>query len=62
VHIKVDLSVCETHGLCAMLAPEVFELDADRKLKFEASPDDAFVLQVEEAASACPVQAILVEG
>jgi ferredoxin len=62
VQIKVDFEVCETHGLCAMLAPDVFELDADRKLIFQAEPDESLATQVEEAVSACPVQAIVISS
>jgi ferredoxin len=45
-----------------MLAPDVFELDADRKLIFQAEPDESLATQVEEAVSACPVQAIVISS
>ena len=59
--IKVDFDLCESNALCEAMAPEVFELDDDDRLVYVAEPDDGLIDAVEEAARACPVQAIFLE-
>ncbi|MFK0024084.1 ferredoxin [Streptomyces sp. NPDC090798] len=46
---------------CAFLAPDVFTLHGDEALMFCSRFDEAQRDQVEQAAAACPVQAILVD-
>jgi ferredoxin len=58
--VYVDLEVCEAHGECVFASPEVFELDATDTLHWDQEPDDGLRDSVEEAARACPVQAITV--
>jgi ferredoxin len=29
MHVRVDLDVCQGHGVCHMSAPEVYELDPE---------------------------------
>ncbi|UKA60513.1 ferredoxin [Arthrobacter sp. FW306-2-2C-D06B] len=60
MHVKVDLDRCQDHGLCAIAAPVVFQMDADGKLVYEGDPDDSQLDYVEEAADGCPVAAILI--
>lgn len=60
--VSVDRTVCQNHGQCAIAAPEVFEIDEDGNLVYDAEPDDAWHEVVEEAVDVCPVQAILIEG
>ena len=72
MRITVDLNKCQDHGQCVFSAPAVFALDDQGKLDFrnEASGssytsedlDESLRDDVEEAADACPLQAILVEG
>ncbi|HTJ67768.1 MAG TPA: ferredoxin [Actinospica sp.] len=72
MRITVDLAKCQDHGQCVYSAPDVFALDDAGKLSFRAETDgDTYVSaeldeslrdDVEEAADACPLQAILVEG
>ncbi len=70
MHIVVDLNKCQDHGQCVFSAPSVFALDAQGKLSFRAEAADTYTSaeldealrdDVEEAADACPLQAILVE-
>lgn len=61
MHIDVNLAACEGHGLCAQVAPSVYEVDDEgyvRMLVTEITPD------LEDAAAAgarvCPVAALKV--
>ena len=61
--VSVDGQRCQGHTLCAMIAPEVFELD---DVDGHASPVTELVPadregQVAEAAHSCPEQAIVIE-
>lgn len=57
--VAVDRNVCQNHGQCAIAAPEVFQMDDNNELVYDAAPDDSQLEYVEEAADVCPVQAIL---
>lgn len=59
--VIVDRALCQVHAQCVFAAPEVFELDDDDRLVYVAEPDDGLMDSVEEAARACPVQAIFLE-
>ncbi len=71
MRITVDLAKCQDHGQCVYSAPDVFALDDQGKLAFRTETDGALYRSeeldeslrddVEEAADACPLQAILVE-
>ncbi|MET7460211.1 ferredoxin [Nonomuraea sp. NPDC005501] len=61
MRVRVDMALCQTHAQCVFAAPEVFALDDDDELVYEATPSDALQPAVEEAARACPVQAILLD-
>ena len=61
MRIVVDLNKCLGYAQCAFLAPTVFELHGEEALMYDPNPDDATRLKVMRAATACPVQAILVE-
>lgn len=61
--VSVDGSRCQGHTLCAMIAPDSFELD---DVDGHASPTSEVVPAdqeglVKEAAHSCPEQAIVVE-
>ncbi|MGW4825824.1 ferredoxin [Streptomyces sp. NPDC004227] len=62
----VDLKVCQDHGQCAY-ATRAFSLTQDGKLAFRQQSTDVYESgdvseaerdDIEEAADACPVQAI----
>lgn len=61
--MRVDSSRCQGHTLCAMIAPEVFELDdvdGHAHAVVEQVPQELRG-RVREAASSCPEQAILIQ-
>lgn len=60
--VIVDMALCQDHGQCAIAAGEVFRINDDGRLEFDANPDDALRDAVEEAADVCPVQAISIDG
>ncbi|GAA3967396.1 ferredoxin [Actinomadura viridis] len=71
MRIVVDLALCQDHGQCVFSAPQVFSLDENGKLSFRDGATDTYISadldeslrdDVEEAADACPLQAIEVEG
>ncbi|MFF5536640.1 ferredoxin [Streptomyces cinerochromogenes] len=61
MRIAVDLNRCQGYAQCVYLAHEVFRLTGQEALTYEPNPDDERRLQVERAAAACPVQAIVVD-
>ncbi|BBX09032.1 ferredoxin [Mycolicibacterium aichiense] len=61
--VRVDQDRCQGHTLCAMIAPDMFELsdiDGSSSPVTEEVPADQIEL-VREAAQSCPEQAILIE-
>jgi len=60
MRIEVDFNVCADHGQCAIAAPDIFRIDDEGHLVFEASQDDALHADAEAAADACPEQAITI--
>ncbi|PRC50974.1 ferredoxin [Mycobacterium sp. ITM-2017-0098] len=61
--VWVDSERCQGHTLCAMIAPESFELsdiDGTTSLTGEAVPADQEDA-VREAVQSCPEQAITIE-
>jgi ferredoxin len=58
--IKVDEALCEFHGQCVFLAPELFRIEDD-KLIYEANADPSHRAKAEKAMKACPQLAISIE-
>jgi ferredoxin len=59
--IEVDRDRCDATGLCAAIAPELFQLDQDDVLLMRTPPPDKALWEVaEQAARACPKLAITV--
>ncbi|KAA0099170.1 ferredoxin [Mycolicibacterium sp. P1-5] len=61
--VRVDQERCQGHTLCAMIAPDMFELsdiDGSSSPVTEEVPADQIEL-VREAAHSCPEQAILID-
>lgn len=56
--ISIDRSLCNGHGVCEAIAPEVFELGDDglAVLRTAMSEDEA----VQEACDSCPMGAIAI--
>jgi ferredoxin len=61
--VIVDLDVCEAHGDCVVVAPEVFDLgeDDDVVTVVQAEPGEELRAKVESAVDSCPVAAIRIE-
>jgi ferredoxin len=59
--VHVDMNLCQSHGECAYVAPEIFELGDDDVLQWEEEVDPSLREKAEEAADACPMQAIRVQ-
>jgi ferredoxin len=59
--VHVDMELCQSHGECAFVAPEVFELGDDDVLRWDENPDESLRAKCEEAVAVCPVQAISIE-
>jgi ferredoxin len=62
MRVRVDMTLCQTHAQCVFATPEVFALNDDDELVYDATPTDALRPAIEEAARACPVQAIYLDG
>lgn len=60
MRISVDFSICADHGQCAIAAPDIFRLDDEGHLVFEENPEGALRADAEDAADACPEQAITI--
>jgi ferredoxin len=57
--IEVDLGACRSYGLCAGVAPDVFEINEEGVLQLlQADVDDSRRAEMEDAALMCPTQAI----
>ena len=59
MQVYVDMARCETHAQCVFAAPDVFTLDDEDELSYDAAPADTSLTAVELAARACPVSAIV---
>jgi len=55
------MNLCQSHGECAAIAPEVFELGDDDLLRWKEDVDEEFREKMEAAVEACPMMAIRIE-
>ncbi len=60
--VKVDMSLCDGNGMCAVECPEVFEMDDDSLVLLTEEVGEELRADVERAAVRCPKQAITVGG
>lgn len=60
--VDVDMNLCQSHGECAFVAPEVFELGDDDVLVWKEEVGEELREKVLEAVEACPMMAIRVSG
>jgi ferredoxin len=58
VKVSVNNNHCELYAICQQEAPQVFDLGADGRLRYDAAPDTAHTPAVRQAARCCPMQAI----
>ena len=60
--VHVDMNLCQSHGECVYVAPDIFELGDDDVLRWREDITDDERTVVQEAADACPMLAIRLEG
>ena len=58
IKINVGMDKCQHYGQCVFDAPNVFRLNDDDKLEYEATADDSEQDNVQLAVDICPMQAI----
>jgi ferredoxin len=57
--VVVDHATCITSGMCTSIAPEIFEIADDGKLKILIDrPTDELLEKAENAVMCCPVEAL----
>jgi ferredoxin len=61
MHVSIDVARCQGHGRCAVLAPDLFDVDDLGKAKTLLDPSpEAHRAAAEEAELSCPESAITV--
>jgi ferredoxin len=60
--VLVDMNLCQSHGECVAVAPDVFELGEDDVLRWKEDVDESRRTEMEEAVEVCPMMAIRLEG
>ena len=61
IKVHVDMNLCQSHGECTYVAPEIFELGDDDVLRWKEDVDDELRDKALEAVDVCPMLAIRVE-
>ena len=56
--VHVDMNLCQSHGECVYVAPDIFELGDDDVLRWREEIRDDEREVAREAADACPMLAI----
>ncbi len=59
--VRVDMNLCQSHGECVLVAPDLFELDDDDVLRWTEDVDESRRAEVEQAVDVCPMLAIRIE-
>jgi len=59
--VHVDMNLCQSHGECVAVAPDIFELDDDDFLHWQEDVDESRRADMEAAVNACPMMAIRLE-
>lgn len=63
MRVRVDREKCEGNAMCMGVAPDVFELADDGKVKvLKDSPPEGMRATVEDAVRACPTQALALDS
>lgn len=61
--VAVDYDLCEANGICAGIAPEVFELDDDDNLHLlDPTVTARNESRIRQAVDSCPRNALRIEG
>ena len=62
MRVRVDVDLCQGHGVCVNEAPEVFELDGAGPVSIRLpEPPDELRARVADALRYCPTGAIALE-
>lgn len=59
--VHVDMNLCQSHGECVNVAPDVFELGDDDVLVWHEKVGEERRAAIEEAVNVCPMMAISIE-
>ena len=59
--VLVDMNLCQSHGECVAVAPDVFELGDDDVLRWTEDVDESRRVEMEQAVEVCPMMAIRIE-
>jgi ferredoxin len=59
--VHVDMNLCQSHGECTYVAPDIFELGDDDVLVWKEDISDEQLDEAREAVEVCPMLAIRVE-
>lgn len=59
--IRIDRTLCIGSGNCTNIAPEIFVIREDNIVDFQDETPDIDGGRLEEAASLCPVDALIVK-
>jgi ferredoxin len=63
MHIQIETSVCQGHGQCVHLAPDVFRMGADGVSEvITQNVEESLRARIDEVVRSCPVEAISVRG
>ncbi|MSO40524.1 MAG: ferredoxin [Solirubrobacterales bacterium] len=62
MRVILDTELCEANGQCEIMAPDLFRVQADNTVKYEANPDEDRRTEVEDAVEACPTRAIRIKS
>jgi ferredoxin len=58
ITINIDMDSCQNYGQCVFEAEDIFQLDEDGNIQYTKEVPDDRKEDVENAADACPMQAI----
>lgn len=59
MHIVANISKCQGHGRCAILAPDVFDVDDEGKVVLlTATVPETAIDDADEAITSCPESAL----
>jgi ferredoxin len=59
--VNVDMNLCQSHGECVLVAPDVFDLGDDDVLTWREDVPEDRRADMEAAVNACPMMAISLE-
>jgi ferredoxin len=59
--VNVDMNLCQSHGECVTVAPDIFQLGDDDVLVWQEEVADDRREAVEEAVNVCPMMAISID-